>query len=116
MPAPSARASSTGTNNVEHYHSGIGLLTPADVHFSRAEQILAARQQVLEGAYRGPSRAVRPRATHPARLPQAVWINKPLDPQEAPQQISALTRLTEVDRLREQFREGRGWAQRGHRR
>jgi putative transposase len=45
---------------VEHYHSGIGLLTPADVHFSRAEQILAARQQVLEGAYRAhPERFVR---------------------------------------------------------
>jgi putative transposase len=73
--------------NFEHYHSGIGLLTPADVHFGRAEQILAARQQVLEGAYVAhPERFVHKPPT-PSRLPQVVWINKPVDPTEAPQQF-----------------------------
>ena len=32
--------------NTEHRHSGIGLLTPADVHFGRAAQIITARAAV----------------------------------------------------------------------
>jgi putative transposase len=73
--------------NHEHYHSGIALLTPADVHYGRAEQIITARAQVLEGAYAAhPERFVRKPPT-PPRLPQAVWINQPVDPTEAPQQF-----------------------------
>ena len=33
--------------NNEHHHSGLGLLTPADVHFGRAQAVLERRQQVL---------------------------------------------------------------------
>jgi putative transposase len=73
--------------NQEHYHSGIALLTPADVHYGRAEQILTARAAVLEGAFAAhPERFVRKPPT-PPRLPEAVWINKPVDPTEAPQQF-----------------------------
>jgi putative transposase len=73
--------------NVEHYHSGIGLLTPADVHFGRAEQIIHARQMVLGDAYAAhPERFVR-KPPQPPRLPEQVWINKPVDPSEAPQQF-----------------------------
>jgi putative transposase len=73
--------------NVEHYHSGIGLLTPADVHFGRAEQVIVARQAVLGDAYAAhPERFVR-KPPGPPGLPQAVWINKPVDPSEAPQQF-----------------------------
>jgi putative transposase len=36
--------------NVEHYHSGLGLLTPADVHHGFAEQRVAARAAVLTTA------------------------------------------------------------------
>jgi putative transposase len=73
--------------NAEHYHSGIALLTPADVHYGRAEQIITARAQVLEGAYAAhPERFVR-KPPQPLQLPQAVWINKPIDPTEAPQQF-----------------------------
>jgi putative transposase len=73
--------------NAEHRHSGIGLLTPADVHHGRAEQIIDARQAVLNDVYAAhPERFVRKPPT-PPRLPQAVWINPPLDPQEAPQQF-----------------------------
>jgi putative transposase len=74
--------------NLEHHHSGIALLAPADVHYGRAEQIITARAAVLDGAYAAhPERFVR-KPPQPARLPQAVWINKPLDPTEAPQQFS----------------------------
>ena len=73
--------------NHAHYHSGIALLTPADVHHGRAEQVIGARAAVLDGAFAAhPERFVRKPPT-PPRLPEAVWINKPLDPQEAPQQF-----------------------------
>jgi putative transposase len=73
--------------NAEHYHSGIGLLTPADVHFGRAERVTTARAAVLDGAYAAhPERFVR-QPPQPPRLPEAVWINKPVDPTEAPQQL-----------------------------
>jgi putative transposase len=76
-----------GWYNVEHHHSGIGLLTPADVHFGRVGQITTARQEVLSSAYAThPERFVRKPPTPPAP-PDAVWINKPIDPSEAPQQF-----------------------------
>jgi putative transposase len=76
-----------GWYNFEHYHSSIGLLTPADVHFGRASQVILARQAVLGDAYAAhPERFVR-KPPQPPRLPQAVWINKPLNPTEAPQQF-----------------------------
>src|SRR5215813_2082045 len=37
--------------NEEHRHSGLGLLTPAMVHYGQAESILQQRQAVLEVAY-----------------------------------------------------------------
>jgi putative transposase len=78
-----------GWYNFEHRHSGIALLTPADVHLGRADQIIGARAAVLDGAYAAhPERFVR-RPPQPPRLPQAVWINKPLDPLEPPQQFPA---------------------------
>ena len=63
--------------NHEHYHSGIALLTPAQVHYGDAARVLAQRQQVLETAYAAhPERFVRKPPTPPA-LPSAVWINPP---------------------------------------
>jgi putative transposase len=62
--------------NHDHRHSGLALLTPADVHHGRAGQVLAARQSVLDGFFdRHPERFRTP-PTAP-QLPQAVWINKP---------------------------------------
>lgn len=63
--------------NHEHHHSGLGFLTPADIHLGRAEARRAARTRVLEAAYaRHPERFVRGRP-HPALVPSAVWINPP---------------------------------------
>lgn len=63
--------------NYEHHHSGIGLLTPADVHFGRAQAVLDQRQQVLQVAYeKNPERFVKG-VSRPVQLPQAVWINPP---------------------------------------
>ena len=77
---PDARAWATDFfqwYNYEHHHSAIGLLTPADVHFGRAQAILDQRQQVLQTAYlKNPERFVKGPSL-PAQVPSAVWINPP---------------------------------------
>ena len=63
--------------NHRHRHSGIGLMTPATVHYGQAERTRADRQQVLDLAYVAtPERFVR-RAPTPPPVPVAAWINKP---------------------------------------
>lgn len=63
--------------NHEHRHSGIALLTPADVHFGRAETIRAQRAVTLDAAYADhPERFVRKLPT-PLALHVASYINPP---------------------------------------
>jgi putative transposase len=63
--------------NLEHRHTGIGLLTPDAVHHGRAQDAFAARQNTLDAAFAAhPERFVR-RAPTPPMLPTAVWINPP---------------------------------------
>lgn len=63
--------------NHQHYHTALGLLTPASVHYGQAETILVQRQQVLQTAYAThPERFVKGLPTVPAP-PKEVWINKP---------------------------------------
>jgi putative transposase len=65
--------------NHEHYHSGLGLHTPASVHFGTAEKIRADRAAVLAAAHaRNPERFSR--RPEPPKLPTAAWINPPSDP------------------------------------
>jgi putative transposase len=64
--------------NEQHRHSGIGLLTPAMVHFGEAQKVLAHRQVVLDAAYQAhPDRFVG-QPPKPLPLPSEVWINKPV--------------------------------------
>lgn len=64
--------------NDHHRHSGIGLLTPATLHFGLADQAQLQRQAVLSAAYqRNPERFVR-QHPKPFAIPKEVWINKPL--------------------------------------
>ena len=63
--------------NAEHRHSGIGLMTPNDLHHGRAQTIHDKRAEVLAAAYaKRPERFVRRPPTPPA-IPTAAWINKP---------------------------------------
>lgn len=63
--------------NDEHYHSGIGLLTPKQVHFGQADEIIRKRQDVLREAFvRNPNR-FKGNIPKPLQLPAAAWINKP---------------------------------------
>lgn len=66
--------------NNHHRHSGIGLMTPADVHHGRAVGVRVNRAQTLDAAYLlHPERFVRKPPAPPA-LPTAVWINPPMAP------------------------------------
>ena len=68
--------------NNDHHHTGLGLLTPATVHFGHAPQVLAARQNTLDIAFAAhPERFVHGAPT-PLSLPAAVWINPPKTIQE----------------------------------
>jgi putative transposase len=63
-------------NNL-HHHSGLAMMTPADVYFGRAKIRQQARQLVMNDAYaRNPERF-----THGVSLvaapPTEVWLNKP---------------------------------------
>jgi putative transposase len=63
--------------NLEHRHSGIGLMTPYDVHYGRADLITKSRQKVLTAAFcEHPERFVHG-APRPPALPKEVWINRP---------------------------------------
>src|SRR5260370_1896864 len=78
--------------NHEHHHSGLGYLTPYEVHYGLAEKRREQRAGVLQVAYeKNPQRFVRglPR---PALLPTAPWINKPkhIPPTQTPQLVNPL--------------------------
>ena len=63
--------------NTAHHHAGLGLLTPATVHYGQADAVRAHRQIVLTTAYAAhPERFVR-QPPAPPTLPTAVWINPP---------------------------------------
>lgn len=63
--------------NNEHYHSGIGLMTPSVVHYGQADQVIAKRQEVLLEAYsKHPDRFVS-KIPKPKAPPAEVWINPP---------------------------------------
>ena len=67
-----------GWYNNEHRHSGIRMLTPADVHYGRAIQRLAERQLVMDAAYLKHPERFR-RQPHIHALPEAVYINPPAE-------------------------------------
>lgn len=63
--------------NKEHYHSGIGFLTPESVHYSFAEDILKNRKKVLLNAFDKNPKRFRFKKPKVKNLPKSVWINKP---------------------------------------
>ena len=69
--------------NSEHKHSGIGLMSPGQVHYGQAQHILTQRAEVLNAAFKEHSNRFKGRMPKPFPLPEAVWINKP----ESSQQI-----------------------------
>ena len=63
--------------NHEHRHSGIGLHTPASVHYGTVGQVRAQRQSTLDAAYAAHPERFGHRRPQAPKLPQAAWINQP---------------------------------------
>lgn len=63
--------------NHVHRHCGIGLHTPASVHYGTAIEIQAHRAATLEAAYAANPARFRHRHPIPPKLPTAAWINQP---------------------------------------
>ena len=69
----------TNWYNHEHHHTGIGLHTPADVHYGLATDKAAYRRTVLADAraqhpHRFGTTTAVPKVLH---LPDTGWINRP---------------------------------------
>jgi len=63
--------------NDEHRHSGIGLMTPAAVHYGTAAALTAKRAVTLDAAFAANPNRFKGRVPQPPQLPTAVWINPP---------------------------------------
>jgi putative transposase len=63
--------------NHHHRHAGIGLHTPASVHYGTAPEIRACRAETLNAAYAANPARFGNRRPSPPKLPTAAWINKP---------------------------------------
>ena len=69
--------------NNDHHHTALALMTPATVHYGRADKLSQHRQLVLTQAYdHHPERFVNGPPS-PPRLPEAVWINPPSSSQQS---------------------------------
>jgi putative transposase len=63
--------------NHVHRHVGIGLHTPASVHYGTAHEIRAQRAVTLDAAYAANPARFRHRPPSPPKLPTVAWINEP---------------------------------------
>jgi putative transposase len=63
--------------NKAHRHSGIGLVTPEQLHYGIAEEIVKRRQRVLYAAFKDKMNRFKGKMPQPPTLPVAAWINKP---------------------------------------
>jgi len=63
--------------NHVHRHAGIGLHTPASVHYGTATEIQVQRAATLDAAYTTNPARFRHRRPQPPALPTMAWINEP---------------------------------------
>jgi len=63
--------------NKAHRHSGIGLVTPEQLHYGIAQEIVKRRQRVLYAAFKDKTNRFKGKMPQPPTLPVAAWINKP---------------------------------------
>ena len=63
--------------NHVHRHAGIGLHTPASVHYGTAGEIRAQRAVTLDAAYAANPARFGHRRPQPPTLPTVAWINEP---------------------------------------
>ena len=68
--------------NDEHRHSGLGLHTPADVHYGLAGVVRDKRAAVLDAAYAAHPERFPRKHPEPPKLPTISWINPPDRPED----------------------------------
>lgn len=66
-----------GYYNSEHHHSGIGLVTPEQLHYGQAQQVYEIRCEVLMEAFLKNPERFKGKVPLPPPLPTEAWINKP---------------------------------------
>ncbi len=70
----------TTAYNHQHHHTGIGLHTPADVHYGHASDVDAQRSAALEAArQQHPERFATSTDPKVLALPDNAWINQPAE-------------------------------------
>lgn len=72
--------------NHQHHHSGIGLMTPATIHYGRAQEAYEARQATMDAAFAADPEQFHHRRPHPPKLPDHASINDPYKRATTPQQ------------------------------
>ena len=63
--------------NHVHRHSGIGLHTPASVHYGTAAEVRSQRQATLSAAFNANPIRFRHRPPTAPKIPDVAWINEP---------------------------------------
>jgi len=66
-----------GYYNKEHRHSGIGLITPEQLHYGLAQDVYDQRCIILKNAFGKNPERFKGKIPLPPALPEAAWINKP---------------------------------------
>lgn len=69
--------------NHEHRHSGLAFLTPADVHYGRAQDVLAKRNAAMQQVWVQQPQRFRPTGPAPYTLADTVYINRPMLEQQS---------------------------------
>jgi putative transposase len=63
--------------NFEHRHSGIGYMTPHNLHSGQANAITAIRHRALDAAFLAHPERFKNQRPQPPAVPTAAWINPP---------------------------------------
>ena len=74
--------------NTEHRHSGIAFMTPQNVHYGRATQILKTRSVTMDAAFEAHPKRFKDKRPVLKSLPAAVWINPPVNNAEEAQEVA----------------------------
>jgi putative transposase len=91
--------------NTRHHHSGLGFLTPAQVHHGLADGALAHRATVLRRAHAAHPERFPHGAPRVATPPPAVWINPPASPSRPPDSALASSTCNTTTQLVTSHRE-----------
>ena len=87
--------------NNEHRHSGLCFLTPADVHFGRAQEILAKRNELMQQVWKQHPRRFNPRGPATACADERGLHQQPWPDQQREAAAHKTTRIDANDMKRD---------------